>query len=364
MLDDDATVRRDRVGGRVVGEPGKTGRDSLFVDFVAPLEVPGDGAGPGPAPHFTLRPARQLRPRNAAHLTDLPGDGPGDRDLLAGPGGNLSGRVLDGRDRHRLLLLVDLGDSPHLPALDEHLPRGREVDDEPLVEGPDPRAAGDVLDVVGGLVGDHREVLVEVLPGTAALLDAVFLLFQPDHPVAGQLANDRPELLRSEVAKRVGTGDDLVGAHRRHLAEVHHQPDGLVGNRIQRPIVDGRGLDLAVAGLAGNGHRLEHVVGVAGHDCSRGNQVPAVPRSPDTLEQAGDLPGTVVLDDVVDVAHVDPQLHRGGTEQRGEFAVLEPRLHVDTSITGQRAVVDAHVGAVLLEPRAQRLRRLSGVDEY
>ncbi len=84
----------------------------------------------------------------------------------------------------------------------------------------------------------------------------------------------------------------------------------------------------------------------------------------DPLEQPGHLSGTVVLDHVIDVTHVDAQLHRGGTDKRRELAGLELRLDRDAGLAGQRSVVDADVGAVLFQPRAQCLGGLAGVDEH
>ena len=120
----------------------------------------------------------------AADLADLARDGFRDRDLAAGPGGDFARRVLDRADLHLALLVVDLRDPPHLPPLDERLAGPREVDHEPLVEAPDRPSGSDVRDGVGLLVGDHREVGVEVLPRAARLFQPVQILVEPENSVA------------------------------------------------------------------------------------------------------------------------------------------------------------------------------------
>jgi len=95
------------------------------------------------------RPRRERLGGLAANPPDLLRNGLRDRNLPPDPRGHLAGGVGDGRDVHALLLLVDLGDPPHLAALDERLARPGEVDDEPLVEGADTPTRGHIVHLVG-----------------------------------------------------------------------------------------------------------------------------------------------------------------------------------------------------------------------
>jgi hypothetical protein len=83
----------------------------------------------------------------------------------------------------------------------------------------------------------------------------------------------------------------------------------------------------------------------------------------DPLEQAGDLAGTAVLDDVVDPSNVDPELHRGGTDQCVHLSLFKSVFDVDPHVTGQRAVVDFDRLAELFKTGAQRFGCLAGVDK-
>jgi len=91
---------------------------------------------------------------------------------------------------------------------------------------------GHVVHVVGGLVGDHREVRVEVLPRAPRLLYGVRLLVEPQQAVAVEFADDLLKLRLGEVSERVRARDDLVHLPGVDVALVHHDPDDLVRDRV------------------------------------------------------------------------------------------------------------------------------------
>ncbi len=175
----------------------------VLVGGIAAREFSADRGGVGPG--------GQLRFRDGADLADLTRDRGGDRNLLPDPGRHLAGGVFDRADLDSSLLVVDLGDPPHLAALDEHRAGLGEIDDEPLVQGPDLAPRGDVVDLVGLLVGDHREVCVDVLPGAAGGLDAVLALVEPQDTVTIEFSDDLADRRFGHVPERIRPCDGLDG---------------------------------------------------------------------------------------------------------------------------------------------------------
>jgi len=168
-LDHEPLVGRDRVALRdTLLDRIECLRDRRRIGGIAPCEVAGDGVA--------IPSGLELARGHAAGLADFPGHCVRHWNLPAGPGGHLATGVLHRRCVDAGLLLVDLGDPPEFAALDERGPRLREVDDEPLIEGADALAGRHVVHLVGLLVGDHREMAIEVLPGPPALLDPVGVL--------------------------------------------------------------------------------------------------------------------------------------------------------------------------------------------
>jgi len=86
----------------------------VLVGGIAVSEFAADRGGVGTA--------FELWFRDCANFADLARDCGGDGNFLADPRGDLARGILDGTDLDTGLLVVDLGDPPHLAALDEHLP--------------------------------------------------------------------------------------------------------------------------------------------------------------------------------------------------------------------------------------------------
>src|SRR5665647_188351 len=82
----------------------------------------------------------------------------------------------------------------------------------------------------------------------------------------------------------------------------------------------------------------------------------------DALDEPRDLAGRAELDDVLDVADIDPELHGRGGDQGRDLALLEPLLGVDPDLARERAVVNLDVAA-LEERVAERLGRNPRIRE-
>ncbi|MDZ7747113.1 MAG: hypothetical protein U5K28_11670 [Halobacteriales archaeon] len=212
-------------------------------------------------------------------------------NLLAGPRRHFPAGILDRRYLYFLVVLVDVGDAPHLSALDEHLSRRGEVDDEPLRERPDRPSRGHIHHTEVLFVGNHREILIEVLPRPAGFLQPVVALLQPENVVVGEFPDDLLERLLFELSVRVRPADNLETAARRNLTEPHQNAGDLVRHRIETSVVDGGGFDLALLGLVGRWPAPRSVSsGWVVTTVPARDQVAAVARSAHTLEQAAHLP--------------------------------------------------------------------------
>ena len=88
-----------------------------------------------------------------------------------------------------------------------------------------------------------------------------------------------------------------------------------------------------------------------------------MPGPPHPLYQAGDGAGGAVLNDMVHIAYVYPQLHGGGADQSLQLSCFEGLLRLHPGLHGEAAVVHSYRQAHLAETGAQNLRRLTGVDE-
>ena len=85
----------------------------------------------------------------------------------------------------------------------------------------------------------------------------------------------------------------------------------------------------------------------------------------DALQAGGDRGRGLELDDEVDGAHVDAELHRGGGDDRGEGAALEAVLDVGAGVLGHRAVVGEGdlLAGELVEGAGEALGEAAAVDE-
>ena len=124
-----------------------------------------------------------------------------------------------------------------------------------------------------------------------------------------------------------GLGDDLL---RQHV----ERRDGLLD-----------AVEAAGAHGADEGGALDQLVAGGGEELAARGQPEGVPGATDALEEGADGARRGDLADEVDGADVDAQLQGGGRDERAQVAALEPLLHLQAAVLGERAVV---AGDVLL----------------
>jgi len=296
----------------------------VLVGGIAVSEFAADRGGVGTA--------FELWFRDCANFADLARDCGGDGNFWpihegTSPAGSSMGLTLT-----RASLVVDLGDPPHLAALDEHLPGWAKLTTKRSSKVPIWLPRGDVVDLVGLLVRDHREIGVDVLPGAAGGLDAILGLVEPENSIPVEFGNDLADRLRWDGPEGVRPRDRLDGVVDVRVAAALDDRRQLICDHVQAPLVDRRWLDLAVAGPASDRKRLERVVGPRRDDRAIRDLVLSVARATDPLEEAGDLSGTLVLDHVIDLPHVDPEPIEDVQREAVDPAGLEPVLDVDPGL--------------------------------
>ena len=229
-------------------------------------------------------------------------------------------------------------------------------------------------DVVVGVVGNgaargHRGE-TGAAPGPQLAVDDVAVQVRgapaaPGREPAGEHRQELAPLLAVEIA--VGPRPLDGGEHRVFVPALgRDHRDHLLGKDVERlawnvepvelpaphPVEDGGALDELVPGQRKQPALRRAVHGVAG--------------TPGALQEGRDRARGAELAHEIDVADVDPELQRGGGDQRLEIAGLEPLLRDQPALAGQAAVVR---GDVLLPERlGQRarhpLRHAPGVDEH
>ncbi len=274
---------------------------------------------------------------------------------------------------HPDLAAGDLPDLPVVRAEDEHV-AGHRLRGPVLVHAADQRLVG---------LGDDAEV-AELGDGTTAgeggepgALAAAQLAVDPvvvdvggsgSPPGLDALADEVQHLVEGRPGERpvrMGGGDELV--------EVVDLPllggglgDDLLGEDVER---GHRGLDGVEAPRPHRGQEpraLDELVA--------GERVEPAPRRAgagvvgptDALEERGDRSGRADLAHELHRADVDPQLERGGGDQRLQLTRPEPRLHPQPAVLREAPVVggDHVVAEPLAQLVGQPLGQPAGVDEH
>ena len=164
-----------------------------------------------------------------------------------------------------------------------------------------PSAAAD--GVGGAIPDDPRPQLGELLGGVAA----------------GQHVEDAVELGPREVGVGVGAAhqrQQVVDRPLVHRRRRHH----LLRQHVERLAGHAGRLDRALAHAPGDHGGLEQVAPPLGEEPAAGRLADGVPRAADPLQAGRHRLRRLDLHHQVDRAHVDPQLERGGGDQRRQHA--------------------------------------------
>ncbi len=117
--------------------------------------------------------------------------------------------------------------------------------------------------------------------------------------------------------------------------------------------------DVLLRNPAGDDGGGQKIVAVGGVERAPARAADTVTGAPDALDRRRDRGGVCDQDDPVELADVDPQLERAGGDDGPEFPVLQPLLHGQADLPGERAVVG--VGELLGSPSLIRRVTFSAV---
>ena len=232
------------------------------------------------------------------------------------------------------LVLPLLHHPPRAALGDEHrhlavvLQGGHEV----LVEGADDPSRSYVPDEVGLLVGDHRDVVVEIVHPLAGAFEHAVVL--QHHADGLQLLQGAVEVLPGEGAEGMGAAHQGVGGVALDAPGHGHGHD-LVGEHRQGILPARVVLHYLGFAAAGDDHGLGDLVGVCGEDHGADFPPDAVTRPSGTLGHPRNLPRGVVLHHQVGAADIDTELQRRGADQRFQMLVLEGILGLHPDLFGE-----------------------------
>src|SRR5437667_7152144 len=204
-------------------------------------------------------------------------------------------------------VLPDLLDLPGTPADDEVQALAGLDHHEFFPEDADLPLRRQIEDRIAAFVANRREVL-EVI--AAALRgDANLVALLPNDAEVGEELGD---LLRRNVLElpvRIRRSDRQEDLRPRGGAPlVQGAADDLVGENVEGEAMDAERLEVVHLSRLDRGEGLDRVVRGHREDEATRGTVQLVTRSPDPLDQGGDLPRRVVLDDLVYGADIDSEL--------------------------------------------------------
>ena len=215
-------------------------------------------------------------------------------------------------------------------------------DDEPL------RALAGLDDAAQAIPHDARPQLRELVRRVAAR----------EH------VEDALELRPAQ--RRVGRGAAREGVELVHLplAERDHRRE-LLGEDVEGVLGDARLLDRALLHRLRDRGARQEISPVLREDDAARDPSHLVAGAADPLHPARDRRAGLDLDDEVHRAHVDPELERGGGDERGQAAGLERVLDLEPLLAGDRAVVGTGdlLPRQLVEGGGEALGQPPGVHE-
>ncbi len=163
-------------------------------------------------------------------------------------------------------------------------------------------------------------------------------------------------------AARLDGGEELVDLA---LSGDDHRHE-LLREHVERVARHARRLDGPLLHRLRDGGARQQVAPVLREDDPARDGVDLMARPADPLHAARDRGRGLDLDHEVDGTHVDPELERGGGDERGQAAGLERVFDLEPLLAGDRAVVGAgdRLARQLVERGRQTLGEPPAVDEH
>ena len=324
-------------------------------------------AEPGERVGHIPQPARDVlaQPRD---LHRQLGRAPG---CFAGPEGD--GGRLPLRVHHPYLAGFDLLDQVRAVAELEDVAR-HALDREVFVERADERLGRLEHHAIIADVGDRapRRERGEAgaAPGLEASVHAVVMHVRaaapaPGREPVGEHLHHRIEVFAREIAVRVGPAHQLV---QRRLVPLfaRHRRDHLLRENVERVVRDDQPVELPLARRPQQRRALDQLVARQRKHPSLGHGGQMMARAAHPLQQRRDRSGRADLAHQIHGADVDPQLERGGGDERLQLPVFEAGLRIEPLFLGEAAVVrrDLIRPQALGEMQREPLRQPPGVHEH
>ena len=183
--------------------------------------------------------------------------------------------------------------------------------------------------------------------------------------VAREHAEHRLHVLGRKTAIGIGAGEDFHGfvhrvrAGRRHGDEVlgkHVQTHLRRVHALNAPLARGFAHQRAADGLGGRARIHAHAAHAAG----------IVPRPPQPLQQRRHARRRADLNDQIDLAHVDAQLHGRRGDHHAQLAAFEHALGFEPLLLRHAAVMRARerLSGALVDPERQPLAARASIHEH
>ena len=187
----------------------------------------------------------------------------------------------------------------------------------------------------------------------------------PRRESLGEHLHHGVEVLARDVAVRVRPPHHLEQRILLPLLACHRRHD-LLGQDVERVRRDDQPVELALVRGPNQRGTLDQLVARQREQPALGHGGEVVSRSTHALQQRRDRPGRADLAHQVHGADVDPQLERGGRDQRLELPFFEPGFRVEALFLGQAAVMRRHLvrAQPLGEMQRQPLRQPARVHEH
>ena len=152
----------------------------------------------------------------------------------------------------------------------------------------------------------------------------------------------RADPLRAQIAIRIAPGARVRGRRRSSNAPVgHRETDEPLREHVERRFGNHHVFDHAVGDAALRRGRLDDVVAILRDDDARGDRAGTMPRPPDALQRRGHSARAAEQQHAIDVADVDAEFERGGTDDRAQRAGAQRRFHPMAHVAFERAMMHA-----------------------
>ena len=160
----------------------------------------------------------------------------------------------------------------------------------------------------------------------------------PGREAVGEHAHDGGEVFARQLREWVRAGDQREQFRFAAFAAGHLRDD-LLGEHIQRILLDMQGVEFAAAHRVEQCRAFDQVIARSREQACLWHAIDLMVRAAGALQEGRDRARRGNLADEVDVADIDAQFQRGSRDQRAQFAALEALLGGKTLLARERTVM-------------------------